>query len=131
MAFEYKSLAFMTIFFIIAWVPVSFGKWRTFGLGWIGSNRVPVHGKELEPWAARCERAYNNLKDYFPGFIVTILILGINNRFDEGTKLAAGIYVAARLGHYLVYGLGIVSLRAVLFSIGFFANVYLLLKIFI
>ena len=126
---EYQTLAIFTIFFLFAWVPVSIGKWQTFGTGWVKSNREPVAGKELPAWAARCERAYNNLKDYFPGFIVAILILGSMNKFDTGTKIAASVYVLARFGHYIVYGLGFVSMRAVFFSTGLFANVYLLIKI--
>ncbi|WPU64507.1 MAPEG family protein [Peredibacter starrii] len=131
MQFEYQALVLMTIFFLFAWVPASFGKLRAFGLGWVGSNRVPVKDKELSAWAARCERAYNNLKDYYPGFAVAILLLGLTDKFDEGTKIAAGAYVVARLGHFLVYGLGIVSLRAVSFITGIIANVYLLIKILI
>ena len=131
MPFEYQTLAIFTFLFLFAWVPVSIGKWQTFGTGWIKSNRDPVSGKQLPAWAARCERAYNNLKDYFPGFIVAILILGSMNKFDSGTKIAASVYVLARLGHYIVYGLGIVSLRAVFFSVGVLSNVYLLIKIVI
>ena len=59
MPIEYTALALMTVFFLLAWVPLSIGKIRSFGKKWILSNRKPVAGKELLPWAARCERAYH------------------------------------------------------------------------
>lgn len=128
---EYQVLALMTLFFLFAWFPISVGKMRAFGGKWLASNRVPVHGKELEPWAMRCDRAYNNLKDYFPAFVVAILLLGVTGKFDETTKTASIVYLVARLGHYIVYGMGNVPLRAVCFFSGLFANTYLLIKIFI
>lgn len=131
MPFEYQILGLMTVFFLFAWFPVSVGKLKTFGGRWLASNRVPVQGKELPPWAARCDRAYNNLKDYFPAFIVAVLVLGINGKFDESTKWVSAVYVAARIGHYIAYGLGSVKFRALFFFIGLFANSYLLIKIFI
>ena len=129
MPFEYQALTIMTMFFILAWFPVSVGKWRVFGAKWLGSNRVPVTGAELEPWAQRLERAYNNLKDYFPGFIVAIIVLGVTGKFDESTSWAAALFVAGRLGHYVAYGMGNVPLRALFFFTGLFSNIFLLIKI--
>lgn len=128
---EYQVLAVMTLFFLYAWSPISVGKKRTFGMKWLASNRTPVTGKELEPWAQRCDRAYSNLKDYFPAFVVAIIVLGITGKFDETTKIASLVYLFARLGHYIVYALGNVPLRAVCFFSGLIANTYLLIKILI
>lgn len=130
MHFEYQALAAITIFFLFAWLPVSVGKWRAFGARWLASNRTPPAGIELEAWAYRCERAYNNLKDYFPGFIVAILTLGINNKFDETTKWAALIYIVSRFGHYVVYWIGLVDMRMLFWTLSVLSNLFLLLKIF-
>ena len=123
---EYCALITMTFLFLLAWVPVSFGKLKTFGASWVGSNREPVKDKELPQWAQRCDRAYNNLKDYFPGFVVAILLLGQTNHFTHGTTIAAFTYVIARIVHYISYGIGNVPVRAVAFLIGMGANFYLL-----
>lgn len=128
---EYQILAILTLFFLFAWVPVSVGKMRAFGGKWLASNRTPIPGKELEPWAQRCERAYNNLKDYFPAFVVAVVILGLSGKFDESTRVACLVYLIGRLGHYVAYGMGIVPLRFVFFSGGLVANTYLLIKILI
>lgn len=88
-------------------------------------------GKELEGWAARCERAHNNLKDNFPGFIAAILLLGITNKSDESTAIISVVYVVARIGHYIVYGMGYVPLRALFYFTGLLGNIYLLIKVLI
>ncbi len=126
---EYFILALSTILFMFAWIPISIGKKRSFGLEWLVSNRDKTD-RELIPWAARCERAYSNLKDYYPAFIVAILLLGQLNKFDEGTKWAAIIYVLARIIHYTAYGLGNVPFRFMAFLLGMTANLFLLLKVF-
>ena len=126
---EYYILAISTILFMFAWLPVSIGKKRSFGMEWLASNRDNSN-RELVPWAARCERAYSNLKDYYPAFIVAILLLGQLNKFDVGTKWAAIIYVMARIVHYSAYALGNVPFRFISYLIGMAANLYLLLKIF-
>ncbi len=130
MRIEYISLLVMTFLFLFAWLPGSIGKVKTFGGRWANSNRDPIPGKELTGWAARCERAHNNLKDNLPGFIVAILILGQTNQFDRGTELASMIYLISRMGHYISYAIGNVTARAALFFVGLFSNIYLLLKCF-
>mgnify|MGYP006191226895 CR=1 FL=1 len=131
MTTEYTCLTIMTLFFMFAWAPISVGKFQAFGGRWLASNRKPLPGKELAPWAARCERAYNNLKDYFPAYVVAILVLGAQNKFDQGTSYAAMIFLMARVGHYISYGLGNVPARFGFFTTSLVANLYLLIKIFI
>lgn len=116
---------------MFAWVPVSIGKMKSFSFKWLATNRDTKPQNELVLWASRCDRAYSNLKDYFPAFVVAILVLGALEKFDETTKVASLIYVIGRMGHYASYGLGIVPLRALFFFIGLFANFYLLIKILI
>lgn len=125
---EYISLIIITMFFLVAWFPSSMGKYRSFGWKWLAGNRKPVEGKELEPWAARCERAHNNLKDNLPGFIVAIVVLGLLNKFDEATAMVSMIYVGARFGHYISYAAGIPLFRGLFFFTGLFSNFYLLIK---
>lgn len=128
---EFICLTIMTMFFLVAWLPASIGKWQAFGGQWLASNRKPVVGKELPDWAGRCERAHNNLKDNFPGFIVAILALAVLGKMDQSTSIAAIIYVVSRFGHFATYGAGNVLGRAIFFFGGLFSNFYLLIKILI
>jgi uncharacterized MAPEG superfamily protein len=126
---EITALVIMTIFFLFAFMPVSVGKKQAFGFNWLASNRNPVVGKELPEWAQRCERAHHNLKDNFPAFVAAVLALVVTEKTTQGTSIACLVYVVARMGHYLVYGLGSVPLRALCYFTGLFANLYLLLKV--
>ena len=128
MPFEYQMLGLMTLFFLLAWLPSSVGKMRAFGVAWLNSNREPVKGVELQPWATRADRAHNNLKDNFPGFVAVILLLGTTGSFDESTSIAAALYVFVRIGHFVSYTLGLVIPRATFYLIGLGANIYLLCK---
>ena len=129
MPFEYKMLVLMTIIFLLAWVPTSIAKIKAFGFKWMLSNRDPLVGRELPAWGARAERAYANLKDYFPGFIVAILLLGLTNGFDEYTTWASGLYVAGRILHYLFYSLGNSQMRFLTYVVAMVSNLFLLLKV--
>jgi uncharacterized MAPEG superfamily protein len=128
MPVEYISLLVLSLLFSVAWAPVSFGKKQAFGFRWLASNRKAIPKGELPEWAARCDRAFNNLKDNFPPFIAAVLVLGVLNKFDQSTSIAATIFVVARLCHYISYGAGNVPLRATFFFSGLIANTYLLIK---
>ena len=129
MSFEYKMLVVMTFFFLFAWLPSSVAKLRSFGGKWLASKRSPLIGKELAPWGARAERAYSNLKDYYPGFVVAILLLGTLNKFNDLTAWAAGLYVFARLVHYIAYTAGNVTVRFLAYVLAMSSNVFLLVKV--
>ena len=131
MPFEYKMLALMTLLFLFAWLPSSMGKFKSYGSKWLLSNRDPIAGTELVAWGARAERAYANLKDYFPGFVVAVLLLGVTNHFDYLTAWASGLYVVGRVGHYFFYVLGNVQLRLTTFVLSMSCNVFLLIKVFL
>jgi uncharacterized MAPEG superfamily protein len=129
MNFEYKMLVVMTFFFLFAWLPSSVAKFKAFGGKWLASNRRPVLEKELAPWGARAERAYSNLKDFYPGFVVAILLLGNLNKFNELTAWAAGLYVFARLTHYIAYTAGNVTIRFLAYILAMSSNAFLLVKV--
>ena len=129
MNFEYQTLIFMGLFFLLAWCPASLGKWKSYGRRWILSNRKPVTDKELLPWAGRAERAHHNLKDNFPGFATAILLLGLLGKFDQGTAIASGVYLFCRLGHFASYIYGNVPIRGLTYFTALSANIYLFAKV--
>jgi uncharacterized MAPEG superfamily protein len=130
MAYEYQMLLFMTLFFVIAWFPASIAKGNTFGTKWLASNREPVIGKSLPEWGNRAERAYANLKDYFPAFVVAVLLLGIHGKFDGTTKWATTFYLIGRILHMTFYIMGNFPGRFFSYILSFSANLYLLGKLF-
>lgn len=130
MPIEYLILAASTILFMFAWLPVSVGKKRSFGISWLASNRDPLPLKELAPWAARCERALFKSQGLFPRLYRRHSSFRRLNKFDEGTKWAALVYVIARIGHYTAHGMGNFPVRFASYLMAVTANLFLLLKVF-
>lgn len=129
MTVEIVSLAILTLFFLWAWLPASLAKRFTYGRAYLLSNRDQKDLMPLPPWAERSERAYENLKNYFPAFVVAILVLNHSGTTDLSIQIAAVLYVVSRLAHYTFYTAGIVPGRALAWMVGIFANSYLLLRI--
>ncbi len=131
MAIEIICLVVMSLFFIVAWLPASYGKLKTFGPKWVSSNRTPIPNKNLEGWAARSDRAHQNLKEFFPALIAAVIILGLTNKFSHATSVVSIIYVTARIAHFISYTLGNVIARAIFFFAGLLSNIFLLIYPFI
>lgn len=115
-----------TAFFLVAWAPTSFAKKKTYGVKYLLSNRDPETRPELPLWAQRAERAYENLKSYFPGFVVAVLLLIFQGKSSTEIQVAAWIYFAARLAHFTLYTLGNPAGRAAAWATAMLANLYLL-----
>src|SRR5690348_700697 len=95
MAFELQMLALATLLLMLGWVPGFVCKYRTYGLGWMLSNRSTAGLPPLPEWGQRAERAYDNLQASYPAFAVAVLLLALTGGFSESTSLAAAVFVAA------------------------------------
>lgn len=113
---EYLALLFTTGFYLVAWLPASVAKKQSYGMKWLAGNRGPAR-RELVEWGQRAERAHQNLKDYFPGFVVAILMLGALDRFHSMTAILAWSFFALRLLHMGVYIAGRPLWRASVWSL--------------
>lgn len=127
---EKNSLLILTAFFFVAWLPASLGKARSLGRKYLLSNRDETDLSKLPLWAQRSNRAYENLKNYYPIFAVTILILMMQGQSDETTRAAAATFVGARFLHFAFYTLGSPVGRAGAWTISMLANAYLLCRAF-
>ena len=129
MSTELMALLAMTLFYLFAWLPSSIGKARQYGGKWLASNRE-TQETSLEGAYGRAQRAYDNLKDYFPAFIVAILAIEITNSHSSVTLYGAWFYVTFRLAHFLSYTLGYVKARALFWVGSLFCNVVLIFSCF-
>jgi uncharacterized MAPEG superfamily protein len=125
---EVFALIVMTLFFLFAWLPSSVAKAKYYGLKWLGSNRGKPGARPLAPWGERAERAYANLKDYYPAYVAGILILAYLDGFNEMTAICAWVFVFARILHFAFYVKGIVLMRALSFLIGLIVQTLMLGK---
>lgn len=126
MPLELQMLALMTLLFAFAWLPASLSKYRSYGLGWVFSNRSTAGLPPLPEWGQRAERAHRNLRENFPAFAVAVLLLALNGGFTPATGLAAVLFVAARVAHFAGYVAGVVWLRTCSWAMGLLATLYLL-----
>jgi uncharacterized MAPEG superfamily protein len=100
------------------------GRMRKLGTAWGLSNReeTPL----VADWIGRADRAQRNHHDNLPMLAIVILIAHVTGRHDGGTAIAAGVILAARIAHSLVYILGVTWLRPLCYLasiIGMFAIV--------
>ncbi len=123
---EYLALTVMTFLFLFAWLPSSIAKAKYYGPKWLASNRGRAGERPLAPWGERVERAYLNLKDYYPAFATGILLVGLMNGFNSVTLMSAWVFVVVRIAHFIAYGFGRVSMRALFFLIGLICQILIL-----
>jgi uncharacterized MAPEG superfamily protein len=126
MAFELQILAFVTLLFMLAWLPASVCKYQAYGLGWLMSNRSTAGLPPLPEWGQRAERAHNNFKENFPGFAVAVLLLALTGGFTHGTQIAAAVFAGARVVHMPAYIQGQFWPRTISWAAGLGASLYLL-----
>jgi len=112
MALELTILTLATVFYLLAWLPSSIAKYQGHGLKWLAGNRSAPTTK-LPAWGERAERAHANLKDYFLGFCVFILILAVLDKFSTASAIFAISFLVTRLAHMVFYIAGWPQLRAI------------------
>ena len=82
---------------------------------------------DLADWAQRCRRAHANQVENLAVFAPLAILVPLTGLSTEATGFAALVFFLARLGHYVVYTLGIPVLRTLTFVAGVGCQVYLAL----
>ena len=113
----------------ILWVPYSINRTQIRGL--MGAMANPSRGdKPHAPWATRLMFAHDNAVENLVIFATLVLILNALDYSTTWTALAAAVFFWARVAHVLVYTLGLPVFRTAAFTVGFLAQVVLVLGIF-
>ena len=86
--------------------------------------------KPQSPWAQRLYFAHSNAVENLVIFAPLVLILDSLGHSTESTAIACAVYFWARLAHAVIYALGIAVLRTLAFTVGFLAQVALVLAVF-
>lgn len=118
---ELQALAWITVATALMWVPYMLARIMTRGL--MGTLANPDSGQAPDPaWAERARRAHANAVENLAVFAPIVLVAALAGVSTPTTALAAQVYVAARLAHYLVYAAGIPGLRTLAFVTGWGAT---------
>ena len=129
MSVELKWLALTVILTGVLWIPYVLDRAMVRGLMGSMANPSPAL-KPQSPWAQRLQAAHDNAVENLVIFAPLVLILAIQHHSTESTMIACAVYFWARLAHAVVYALGIPVLRTLAFTIGFLAQVALMLAVF-
>jgi uncharacterized MAPEG superfamily protein len=114
---ELLSLTLISIATVLMWAPyvlmrfVKWGLWKPF------ANPDPSL-PALPAWAERAREAHRNAVENLVTFAAVVLVAGLVGIHTPMTILAAQVYVAARLIHYVVYTIGIPVARTLAFLTG-------------
>jgi uncharacterized MAPEG superfamily protein len=127
-----RELMWLTLTVILTgllWVPYIIDRAMVRGL--MGSMANPSRNdKPQSPWAMRLYFAHTNAVENLVIFAPLVLILDAMGHSTESTVIACAVYFWARLAHAIIYTLGIAVLRTLAFTVGFLAQVALVLAVF-
>jgi uncharacterized MAPEG superfamily protein len=127
-----KELLWLTLTVILTgliWVPYILDRAMVRGL--MGAMANPSRNdKPQSPWAQRLFFAHTNAVENLVLFATLVLILNEMQHSTQSTVIACAVYFWARLAHAIIYAMGVPVLRTLAFTVGFLAQVALVLAVF-
>ena len=127
-----RELMWLTLTVILTgvlWIPYILDRCKVRGL--MGAMANPSRNdKPQSPWAQRLYFAHSNAVENLMIFAPLVLILDSIGHSTESTVIACAVYFWARLAHAIIYAMGIPVLRTLAFTVGFLAQVALVLAVF-
>jgi uncharacterized MAPEG superfamily protein len=127
-----RELFWLTLTVILTgllWIPYTINRCQVRGLGGAMANPSRTDKAQAE-WANRLMFAHDNAVENLVTFAPLVLILSAIDYSTKWTVLACAVYFWSRVAHLIVYTLGIPVLRTLAFTVGFLAQVVLVLGIF-
>ncbi|MDB5432266.1 MAG: hypothetical protein JWP35_3382 [Caulobacter sp.] len=107
--------------FQVAWGAFEYR--RVHGLVYANTARDKPPAEKDSPLLGRVLRAQANLMETAPYFIAICIVLTLAHTGTEVTRIAALVFVAARLIYLPLYAAGVPNLRGLVWTISFIALV--------
>ena len=122
----YIYLGLSGLLTVLLWTPYILARLFVWGLPTFLSNYpdgFPAQQPEPPLWAQRAQRAHLNLVETLPAFAAVVLAVGLLKGEAAGATVAlwAQVFFFARLGHALVYTLGVPYLRTPVYLVSWAA----------
>lgn len=127
-----KELFWLTmtcVLTLVIWIPYILDRIKVRGL-WAAMDNPSPKDTPQSPWAQRLYFAHTNAVDNLAVFGPLVLILNTLDISTRTTAISCAVYFWSRLAHAIVYALGVPVLRTIVFTIGFIAQLVLVLAIF-
>ncbi len=129
MTTEMYWLTLTVLMTALFWLPYILDRLAVRGIWPALSDTNPEGGGPHSLWAQRAIRAHQNAVENLAIFVPAVLILHALNISTQTTRMAAIVYFAARLIHFLVYTAGVPVVRTLAFAVGWAAQVAIILTI--
>src|SRR5512135_372498 len=127
-----RELLWLTLTVILTgvlWIPYILDRAVVRGL--MGAMANPSRNdKPQSAWAQRLYFAHTNAVENLVIFAPLVLILDAQGHSTQSTAIACAVYFWARLAHAIIYTMGVPVLRTLAFTVGFLAQVALVLAVF-
>jgi len=127
-----RELFWLTLTVILTglmWLPYILNRVMVRGLSGAMAN-PSRNDKPQAEWANRMMFAHDNAVENLIIFAPLVLILNAIDYSTKWTVMACAVYFWSRLAHAVVYTFGVPVLRTLTFTVGFLAQVVLVLGIF-
>lgn len=125
MSDAYLYLALSGMLTVLLWTPYILARLFVWGLPTFLHNYpagFPATQPEPPLWAERARRAHLNMVETMPAFIAVVVAAGLlQTGSAETIGQLAGLFFYARIGHALVYTLGIPGLRTPVYLVSWAA----------
>ena len=122
-------LTLTTVLTGLLWVPYNLDRMAVRGLMVTLDNPSPRH-KPQTGWAVRLMNAHINQVENLVIFGILVLVLDALAISTPLTVLACAVFFWSRLTYVVIYAIGVRVLRTLAFTVGFLAEVALVLAIF-
>ena len=120
---ELSSLVIVSTFTALLWAPYVTDRMCVAGID--ATVGYPAETAPLSPWAKRLRAAHANAVENLVVFAALVLAAQALSVHTPLTALAATLFLWSRVGHAVIYTLGIKWLRTIAFVGGFAAQMML------
>jgi uncharacterized MAPEG superfamily protein len=121
----YLAVIIASLLTISMWVPYLTAATLARGMASTLAGNPRLDQTPIPAWATRLKQAHQNAAENLAAFVGVALVAQLSGTTGPDVVLAAEIYIAARAGHYIAYGLSIAYLRTTLFVVGWMATLYI------
>lgn len=129
MTAELHWLTLTVLMTALFWVPYILDRMAVRGIWPAISDTRPEGGGPHSLWAQRAIRAHTNAVENLAIFVPVVLVAHLLNISTPATQMAAMLYFAARLVHFIVYAAGIPVVRTLAFVAGWVAQMIFIASI--
>lgn len=108
---------------LVAFLPVIWAGVAKFGAQYFDNERPRESLDRLTGWAQRANWAQMNSYEAFPPFAAGVIIAHLTATEQSTIDIIAGVFLACRIAHGVVYIANLPTIRSLVWTAGFLATV--------